>query len=92
MHQLLPPFMILYLWTAKYKLNELCEIHQMAEVCLDVVAVKTHRSMGGTALCVCMGVLEKQRKGGGGFERDRKRKKGKEKRGIDFLGLSRACN
>lgn len=92
-HHLLPLFMILFLWKAKYKLNQLFEIRQMAEVCLDVVAVKTYRSMGGTALCVCMGVLEKQRKRGvRGFERDRKRKRGKAKRGIDFLGLSRACN
>lgn len=55
-------------WTEKYGLNLLLENHQMAEVCLDVVDVKTHRSMGGNVYScvqgagVWGGLLENQRK------------------------------
>lgn len=68
----------------------------MAEVCLDVVAVTTHRSMGGNVYsCVCeRGVVREteNKRGLKGFERERKSKRGMAERGIDFLGLSRACN
>ena len=70
----------------------------MAEVCLDVVDVKTHRSMGGnvySCVCVCVcvcvrGVVrERERKKGlRGFEGKRAREKAGEERRKEVLIFS----